>query len=339
MGSAFSVPCADRGHRVRLVGTHLDEEYLEAMRSDRPHPRLGVPVPRENVRIAAAQELPSMVDGADMIVLGVNSRGIEWAADVLGEVLSRPVPLLLLTKGLYADGEGLVVFPDYLRRRLSRRLSGDIPVMAIGGPSIARELVERRETAVVLAGTDAERLRSVAEMIATPRYHVRPDGDVTGVEVAAAFKNLYAIVVGLCEGTEDLRRERPAGSLGFNPAAAVFAQAIREMAYLADLVGGSRESVYGLAGVGDLYVTSRRGRNNRAGKLMAAGISWKELRASTMRDDTIEGAELAIAIASTIQRLRERGMIDPDRIPLLQFVIDLVVHGSSPDIPWSRCSG
>lgn len=339
MGSAFSVPCTDRGHQVRLVGTHLDVEYLTAMRSDLPHPRLGVTIPRTHLTIAATTELSAMVEGADLVVLGVNSRGIDWAIDALGRSLSRAVPLLVLTKGIHADGERLSILPDYLRRELSRRIDGDIPVLAIGGPSIARELAERRDTSVILAGTDAELARSIAAELRAGYYHVQTDGDVTGVEVAAAFKNLYAIAVGICEGTGDLRSERTAGPVGFNPAAAVFAQAVREMSYLATRMGGRSDSVYGLAGTGDLYVTSRRGRNNRAGKLMAAGTSWKELRATTMKEDTIEGAELAIAIAPTIRTLIKRGFVERDRIPLLMFVIYVVVEGEAPVLPWSSFLG
>lgn len=318
------------------MGTHLDGDLLTEMRGGRPHPRLGVVIPRSGLVIADDTELSASVADADLVVLGVNSQGIEWALEVLGRTLRQPVPLLLLTKGLFADGERLAILPDYVRRELSRSRHGDIPVMAIGGPSIARELAEYRDTSIVLAGTDADLCRSTADRIRGDHYHIQTSADTVGVEVAAAFKNLYAIAVGLCEGSSEIRAERNHGALGFNPAASVFAQAIREIAYLAELLGGTAASVYGLAGVGDLYVTSRRGRNNRAGKLMASGTSWAELRRSTMRDDTIEGAELAIAIAPTIMHLIECGRIDHARIPLLQVVIDVVVHGKPPAIPWSR---
>lgn len=336
MGSAFSVPCTDRGHEVRLVGTHLDDELVAAIDAGRPHPRIGVAIPRERLTVGGAGRLSDAVADADLVVVAVNSLGIQWAIERLGDLLERPVPLLLLTKGLHAEDSRLVVFPDLIRRELARRVAGDVPIMAIGGPSIARELAERRDTSVVLAGNDGERCAAIAAMLTTDYYHIRTSSDAVGVEVAAAFKNLYALAVGICEADQETRAGRVGGPVGFNPAAAVFAQAIAEIAYLARAFGGSTRDVYGLAGVGDLYVTSRRGRNRRAGALLASGISWSDVRAHQMPDDTIEGAELAVAIAPTLRRLMQRGTLDASRLPLLSVVVDTVVDGRTPQIPWSE---
>lgn len=336
MGSAFTVPCTDRGHEVRLVGTHLDGELIAAVREGLPHPRIDVSISRKNLAVAEPSRFREMVEDADLLVVGVSSPGIPWIIKTLAETLVAPIPILLLTKGLHVDGERIVVFPDYLRRHLSHLTGLGFQVMAIGGPSIARELAERRDTSIVLAGSDPDQCMSAAAMISTDYYHVRPESDHIGVEVAAAFKNLYAIAVGICEGSAELRAKRVGGSIGFDPAAAVFAQSIAEIAYLSDIVGGKAETVYGLAGVGDLYVTSRRGRNNRAGKMLAGGMPWVELRHTAMRNDTIEGAELAAAIAPTITNLLSRGVLEEHLIPLLRTVIATVVHGKTPEIPWSE---
>ena len=99
MGSAFSVPLAENGHEVSLVGTHLDGDIIEEVHQSRLHPRLGVHL-AQTVRPYTCDRLHEVIPGADLVVLGVNSLGVNWAADVLGPILPPHVPVLMLTKGL-----------------------------------------------------------------------------------------------------------------------------------------------------------------------------------------------------------------------------------------------
>ena len=102
MGSAFSVPLADNGHEIKLVGTHLDEEIVEQIHQDRIHPRLGVALPN-SVQPLTYDRLGDAIDGADLLVVAVNSLGIDWVGmmlSMLGDELHPDMPLLFLTKGL-----------------------------------------------------------------------------------------------------------------------------------------------------------------------------------------------------------------------------------------------
>ena len=83
MGSAFAWPLADRGHQVRLVGTHLDGELVAAMRATRVHPKLGLALP-DGASAFPNQALETALEGAHAIALGVSSAGVRWAAERLG---------------------------------------------------------------------------------------------------------------------------------------------------------------------------------------------------------------------------------------------------------------
>src|SRR5215207_9502248 len=87
MGSAFSTPLTDNGHAVRLVGTHLDDEIIEEIHENGIHPRLRLKLPAA-VTPYSYDRLSEAVAGADLVVVGVNSLGVEWASFMLGQVLS-----------------------------------------------------------------------------------------------------------------------------------------------------------------------------------------------------------------------------------------------------------
>jgi glycerol-3-phosphate dehydrogenase len=135
--------------------------------------------------------------------------------------------------------------------------------MAVGGPCIAGELAAKRDTRVVVAGDDEGILNRVVDLLETPYYHASTSKDLVGIEVCAAFKNLYAIGVGAASGRLECVGRAENGALMHNLAAALFSQALAELSILVNSHGGDRASVAGLAGTGDLYVTCQAGRNCR----------------------------------------------------------------------------
>ena len=88
MGTALTYPAADNGHAIRLVGTHLDEEIIRSCRETRFHPRLKCQL-HDRVQPFFLSELSQALEGAELIVLGVNSRGVHWAADAIGPIYNR----------------------------------------------------------------------------------------------------------------------------------------------------------------------------------------------------------------------------------------------------------
>lgn len=333
MGTAMSIPLTDRGHLVRLVGTHLDGEIIQAVRRSGVHPRLKTRVP-DRVVPYTHDQLSEAMDGADLVVLGVNSLGIHWAAERLGPVLSPQIPVLAVTKGLAGDGRRLRILPDVLRAGLPADYRQQAQLAAIGGPAIAGEVAARRHTCVVFTGRDQALLDRLAGMLRTPYYHVWTSTDLIGVEVSVALKNVFALAVGLVGGFLEKEGVADNGAVMHNLAAAIFAEGLWEISHLVEYMGGQLRSVYTLPGAGDQYVTSMGGRNGRMGRLLGLGMRFSQAKAQHMPDETIEGAELARAIGPTIEAMITRGDLDPARLPLLRTMIDIVCRDAPARIPW-----
>jgi glycerol-3-phosphate dehydrogenase (NAD(P)+) len=333
MGTAFTMPLADNGHSVNLVGTHLDGDIIEEIHENRVHPRLKSRV-RDAVTPWTYDRLGEAIQGADLVVIGVNSLGIEWAGNMLATVLPEGTPLVFLTKGLAGRNGNLELLPHVLRGKLTPAQQKSCPLYAIGGPSIAGELAANRHTCVVVTGEDPARLGQLAAMLRTPYYHVWPNSDMVGVEFCVAMKNIYALAVGLVGGL--LARDGVAenGAVMFNLQAGIFAQGLWETAYMVEMGGGRRESVFTLPAAGDLYVTSMGGRNARMGRYLGSGSTYSVAKAQYMADETIEGAQLAQAIGATVEEQVASGRLDSSRIPLLQTMINIVCHDAPVEIPW-----
>lgn len=335
MGSAFSLPPSDRGHDVRLVGTHLDRRIIESVAQSGWHPGLKSPLP-ESVRPYTYDRLgEALGEDCDLVVFGVSSPGVGWACRQLAPLLSRPLPIMILTKGLVADDSGLRIIPEVIAARLAELGAPASPVAAVAGPCIAGELAARRHSSVILTHSDRALIDWLIELVAAPYYHPRPNPDQVGVEVCAAFKNLYAIGVGSSEGLLERDGVAENGARMHNPAASLYAQAVTEMNLLVSHLGGLTETVRGLAGTGDLYVTIQGGRNSRMGKLLGAGLRYSNAKAERMPDDTIEGAELALAIGPALESEMAAGGLGPTALPLAHSLIKAICHDALLEFPWT----
>jgi glycerol-3-phosphate dehydrogenase (NAD(P)+) len=91
-------------------------------------------------------------------------------------------------------------------------------------------------------------------------------------------------------------------------------------------MGGVSESVWGMPGVGDLYVTCQAGRNSRLGNHLGRGLTYAQVKEGPMRDDTIEGAELGIAVASSLRGMIEKGVLSNQRLPLTLALLECLTE-------------
>jgi glycerol-3-phosphate dehydrogenase (NAD(P)+) len=296
MGSALATPAATAGNRVRLWGTWLDDELLAQLRAGRPHPRTGVPLP-PGVGLHDAGDLAAALDGAGLVAVAISSDGVLEVARRAAAALVPGTPLLLCTKGFGRRPGGAVdLLPPLVQTALGP-LGAACPVVAVGGPCKANEVAAGRPTAAVFAGNDRAMVAGCARALTTPAYRVACSGDLAGVEAAAATKNVYAIAVGVCHG-----RTEAGGEPWHDLAAATFTQAVAEMRHLAVALGGRQETVLGLAGMGDLEVTSLSGRNRVFGARIGRGQPpGQALAAMAAAGQTVEGvpaARLARELAS-----------------------------------------
>jgi glycerol-3-phosphate dehydrogenase (NAD(P)+) len=338
-GSAFCMPLADQGHEVSLVGTPVDRQIVEALATSGFHPRLGVSLPPA-VRPLPHDRLAEALSGdVALVVIAVSTAGVPWAAGQLATAAAaarRAPPVLLVTKGLAAAGGEIRVLPALVEDALRARRLEYPGLGGIGGPCLALELAARRDTAAVIAYPDPAVLERLIALISAPYYHVRPSTDVVGVEACAALKNLVVMAVGAVMGQLEIVGEAANGARMHNAAAAVFSQALGELDHLVRALGGRCETVFGLAGAGDLFVTCQGGRNGRMGRLLGRGLRYREAKAAHMPDDTVEGAELALAVGPTLTQWWTSGRIDPDAVPLSRALIDAICHDHPFAIPWSQ---
>jgi glycerol-3-phosphate dehydrogenase (NAD(P)+) len=335
MGTAFSFPAADAGHTVRLVGTHLDLEWINSLRKIGLHPKLKVKLPNLVSPFSHDQLGEALSLGNDLIVLGVNSAGVRWAVEQLGPLITETTPILMLTKGLRAQGDAIQILPYSVRDGLADYGIKNVPIGAIAGPCIASELAAGRDTTVVVAYAEAKLLEWTVRLLTTSYYHVRPSMDIVGIEVCAALKNFYALAIGYPAGRLAKQEPAPNRALMHNPAAALFAEALIEMAHLVSFLGGDQSSVTGLAGAGDLYVTCQAGRNSRTGYLLGSGLRYSEVKANHMANETVEGAELAFVIGPVLDRLFSHRRLDPKAFPLATAITDAICRDLPMRIPWS----
>jgi glycerol-3-phosphate dehydrogenase (NAD(P)+) len=333
MGSALCFPLVDNGHDVRLIGTHLDEEIIKSIRIRGYHPRLKRPMPDVSEKFQVLQHTDmAAIQGAQIVVLGVNSQGVHWVAEKIGPHLQAGQILLMVTKGLESTADGhLMILPDVLHARLPANIRDQVVYAAVGGPSIAGELAARRHTSVVFTSRNANVLPLLQTTFATPYYHIWASQDIIGVEVCVALKNPYALAVGLAQGVlEKIPTTDVAGAKNHNYAAAIFAQGLAEMAYLVQHLGGGLQTVFSLPGAGDLYVTTQGGRNSRMGRLLGMGLKYSEA-VEEMPDETVEGIDAVIAMTPAVEAMISRGEITPEALPLLRALHEIVARGATVD--------
>jgi glycerol-3-phosphate dehydrogenase (NAD(P)+) len=333
MGSALTMPLADNGHDVRLVGTHLDREIVHAVRTTGEHPGLGRRLPA-GVRAYQIDDAPEAFDGAEIVLSGVNSAGVRWAGERLAELLRPGQLVVAIAKGVEADGEGnLRILPAVLADAVPADVRDQVAWTAIIGPSIAGEVAARRESCLVFLGSDQGALDRVAAAFRTDWYHVWTSTDLVGGEICAAAKNAYALGIGLAAGLLERRGEADSPDRAHNLEAALFAQAAAETRAWTALVGGDPEMPLWLPGVGDMYVTSTGGRNVRVGNLIGAGLSFSEA-AERLGNPTLEGAAAIRGFGTALERLTERGVVAEAEFPLMRHLYELIALERPLDIPW-----
>lgn len=299
MGSALAIHLARAGRDVAIFATEYDGAVVGAHLSGEPHPALGVPLP--DVAILEPDRWSELLGQADQLVLAVSTPGLVPIVQRCAPLRDPDALWVIATKGW-----------DAATLRPAAQLvvdeTSEEQVVALVGPSLAGEVARATPTALVCASRSIEAARRVAETFASPTMRTFTSTDVTGVEVGAILKNVIAIAVGLIDG---LAGESTSATGMLNTKAFVFARGLCEMATLAEALGGHAETILGLSGAGDLFVTALGGRNGRFGRLLGAGFSVPEALAEV--NSTVEG----VANAPTAVALAARSGVD---LPLVAAV-------------------
>jgi len=331
MGSAFTVPCIDNNNDVVLIGTHLEDSFIEnIIKEENFHKVINCRLPK-NLRVEKFEKLQDEIKKKpDLVVIGVNSKGIEWAGNEISKNFNSSSSILLLTKGLTVINDKFETLVEKFKFILKNNGIVDVKVSAVGGPCLASGLANRIKSSVILANEKVEIVNSIRDIISTNYYTVECSNDLIGVETCAAIKNIYSMIIGASEGLSSSVVEKEIKSKYFlNTAASLMYRAISEMNYFTKKLRGKEETVYGLAGLGDLYVSSAGGRNSKMGKYLGEGYDYKTAKEKFMKDDTIEGAELIFEIGTKV--LKD---FDKTKIPLMISLIKSITDNKKLEINW-----
>ncbi len=327
MGSAMSVPACKNGNKVRLVGTPLDRAIIDHARATGEHLTLKRKLP-DGIEYYHIEQLDQALIGADLLIGGVSSFGLDWFIQNIIPKIPESLPVLSITKGMMNTGNGgLISYPEVYEASTKKKISFN----AVGGPCTSYELADLDPTEVTFCGRDIKMLRWIKSLFETDFYHISLSTDVRGVECAVAMKNAYALGVSLAIGLSYAREGREFEH--YNSQAALFGQSVREMSKLLALCGGGAGNI--TLGAGDLYVTVFGGRTRKIGTLLGTGMPFEEAMAK-LSGVTLESIVIASRTAKAVRELIASGRAAESDFPLILHVDSLINHGEKVNIPWSK---
>jgi len=262
-GTALGIMAARKGHDVRLWARRTEvAQRIEAERENALY-LPGHQLPR---RLRATDDLEEALRDAEMVIYASPSHAARDFARAARRWLVPGAVLVSAAKGIEGGTGARVsdVFAAELEERAAR-------VVALSGPSFAREVVAGHPTAIVAAGRSLDEARRVQWALSYENLRIYANDDLTGTEMGGAVKNVIALAAGMVVGL----------GLGANSLAALITRGLAEMTRLAVAAGARLESMLGLAGVGDLVLTctSEQSRNRRVGREWGAGDDSKRFSA------------------------------------------------------------
>jgi len=281
-GTALSVHLARIGHDVRLWAR--EAEVLAQMRTERVNGLFlpGIPLPPS---IVACDRLEDAVSGVDLVLVVTPSHGTRSVLRTVAPAIQPSATIVSGTKGLEV---GTLLRASEV---IEEEVGPGHAVVVLSGPTFAREVALELPTAVCAASSD----RAAAELVQSEfrgrAFRLYTTDDVVGVEIGAALKNIIAIAAGVVEGL----------GLGHNAMAGLITRGLAEISRLAHALGGRRETLAGLSGLGDLVLTctGSLSRNRQFGIELGRGRSPREiLGAMTMVAEGVKTTGAALALGA-----------------------------------------
>ncbi|HBS28398.1 MAG TPA: glycerol-3-phosphate dehydrogenase [Phycisphaerales bacterium] len=295
---------------VRLWGH--EPRAMEALAQTRVSERL--PGVRLSERVRVTGEGAPALEGATMAISAVPTqflRGV-WGALARHAPESGRCPVVSVTKGI-ENGTLLrptQVIADVLRDHPDRAPRG---LAVLSGPTIAAEMGRFLPATMVAASSDEALARRVQALFSTSWLRIYTGDDPLGVEIAGATKNVIALAAGILDGLH----------AGYNAKSALLARGLAEIARLGVAMGASRETFFGLAGIGDLATTcfSPEGRNRSCGEALGKGEGLAEYLGRA--PGVVEG----VATTRSVVALAERFRVE---MPITQAVHAVLFEGTDP---------
>jgi len=300
MGSAFTIPCLENNNKVTITEPYSKRFIKDLSSKGKFHSALKIKLPKKLKFKKFSKD--TLKEKSDLIVIALSLSGIDFIARKLKD-LKIKTPILVLTKGLKYQKKNKKIFTISEQFKKNYNMSN---VSVLKGPCLAKELAKKNQTSVVIANKNIKVAKSIGKIISTKYYITEYSKDVVGVEVCSAIKNIYSMIIGAGQS--------------LNSSSNLFQKSILEMKYLIKHFKGKDETISGLAGVGDLYVSAAGGRNSKMGGYLGKGFTFKNAKKRFMPNDTVEGEQLAREIAPYILR-----KIKKKKIPLMIDLLNAIL--------------
>ena len=303
-GTALAALMARHGHAVTLWGR--DAKIAAAIDQQHENTRYlpGIALP-ESLR--ATTDFAAALKGADLVLVVVPSHAFTETLRLLAPLRPAAAGVAWATKG-FEPGSG-----RFLHEVAEDILGPSVPLAVVTGPSFAKEVTLGLPTAVTVHGDDAEFTQQVADVLHGPAFRAYTGNDMLGAELGGAMKNVLAVATGAADGMQ----------LGLNARAGLITRGLNEMLRLAAAIGGRPETMMGLAGLGDLVLTSTGdlSRNRRLGLALGRGQS--------LHDAVREIGQVveSVQTADEVMRQADRHGID---LPISSAVQSLLHGDLSP---------
>ena len=262
-GTALAIHLGRLGIPVRLWGR--DPARVARLCEDRSN-QTYLPGALLPPSVAPTASLEEALGAIDCVVVAVPSHGTR-------ELLRRVAPLLRPDATIVSGTKGFELGTlNRMSEVIEQELGASRPVAVLSGPSFGAEVARGVPTAVLVASRRADVAATVQEEFRAPYFRLYASDDVIGVEVGGAMKNVIAIAAGVVEGL----------GLGPNALAALITRGLAEISRLACALGGRRETLAGLSGLGDLILTCTGGlsRNRHVGVELGRGRQLRDILGS-----------------------------------------------------------
>lgn len=309
MGTAVSILLINNGHEV-VMWTKFSEEAAMINQFREQRDKLpGVKIP---YGIECTTDLRYAVSSADMAVLAVPSQTVSENAAAIHGLLKKDAIVACFSKGL-EENTGL-----RMSQVIAREMDGLAAVM-LSGPCHAEELAQSKPTAYVCSSLDMNKAAAVQQAFNSEKFRVYRNSDLIGVELGGSAKNVIALCAGISDGL----------GFGDNTKAALMTRGMAEITRLGVFLGASRETFFGLAGIGDMIVTctSRHSRNRNAGVLIGQGFSL---------DETIKKINMIVEGITTTKAVYALSKKYDIEMPITEQAYEVLFNNKKPELALSE---
>ena len=301
-GVALAIHLAKLGNNVKMWS--FSEEEKDLINNEKKCKFLPNVVLPEGINCTTS--FKEAIEGTDFIVHVTPSKFTRNIVKQYKEFVTNQ-PIVICSKGFEKDT--MMTLDEVVKEEIP-----NVKIAVLSGPSHAEEVSISVPTVLVVASKYDVVLKMVQDTFMSERMRIYTSRDVKGVELGGALKNIIAFCAGVAAGI----------GLGDNTFAALITRGLAELSRLGVALGGQKETLYGLSGLGDLIVTclSEHSRNRKAGKLIGQGKSL---------DETKKEVGMTIESIDNIEVAYELGKLHNIEMPIVEAVYGILYKGLKPE--------